>query len=113
MSISSHRCARHPYPVADAGGRYIYYHRVRLFMTGWKDARLPDAGVYYEGVDQHFSLYGETGAQSTLIPALDACLGITSSAGAEGGSLVPYLLEVRAIISARPFAMRQSHCSRC
>ncbi|MGW2251701.1 hypothetical protein ACWCXH_16085 [Kitasatospora sp. NPDC001660] len=59
---------------------YIYYHRVRRFLFGWKDnPALPD-GLVYQGVaafagrPQRFS--GETGAQSSVVPFLDAVLGI-------------------------------------
>jgi indoleamine 2,3-dioxygenase len=59
---------------------YIYYNRVRPYIHGWKDTpALPD-GIIYEGVHayagrpQHFR--GETGAQSSIVPSLDAALGI-------------------------------------
>jgi indoleamine 2,3-dioxygenase len=59
---------------------YIYYHRVRPYIHGWKDhPSFPD-GLLYEGVEafkgkpQFFR--GETGAQSSIIPALDAVLGV-------------------------------------
>ena len=59
---------------------YIYYHRVRPFMFGWKDnPSMPD-GLIYEGVTafggQPQQFRGETGAQSGVIPAIDAALGI-------------------------------------
>ena len=59
---------------------YIYYHRVRPYIQGWKDnPSLPD-GILYEGADeyrcQRQKFRGETGAQSSLIPSLDAFLGI-------------------------------------
>ncbi|MEN2993052.1 MAG: hypothetical protein ABDH91_05820 [Bacteroidia bacterium] len=59
---------------------YIYYHRVRPYIHGWKDnPSLPNGVIYegvaaYEGQPQRFR--GETGAQSSIIPALDAALGI-------------------------------------
>lgn len=59
---------------------HIYYHRVRKFLFGWKNnPALPD-GLVYEGVaeyggrPQQFS--GETGAQSAIVPFLDAVLGL-------------------------------------
>jgi indoleamine 2,3-dioxygenase len=59
---------------------YIYYHRVRPFIFGWEaNPALPD-GIFYEGVaafngrGQKFR--GETGAQSSIIPSLDAVLGL-------------------------------------
>ncbi|MDP3963429.1 MAG: hypothetical protein Q8Q39_02945 [bacterium] len=59
---------------------YIYYHRVRPFIHGWKNnPGLPD-GVIYEGVDEFGGkpqqFYGETGAQSSVVPTLYALLGI-------------------------------------
>ena len=54
---------------------YIYYHRVRPFIHGWQQHP-----VTYDGVPElnHTpqSYYGETGAQSTIVPSLDAALGI-------------------------------------
>jgi indoleamine 2,3-dioxygenase len=51
---------------------YIFYHRVRPYLASW-----PEPGVIYEGVDEtprRFS--GGSAAQSSLIQALDAGLGI-------------------------------------
>jgi indoleamine 2,3-dioxygenase len=54
---------------------YIYYQRVRPFIHGWDLHSLVYEGVSeYAGVPQKF--HGETGAQSTIIPCLDAALGI-------------------------------------
>ncbi|HEX4154623.1 MAG TPA: hypothetical protein VHY48_03325 [Acidobacteriaceae bacterium] len=60
---------------------YIYYHRVRPYIHGWKNhPDLPD-GLIYEGVTvyggQPQQFRGETGAQSSIVPALDAMLGVT------------------------------------
>jgi indoleamine 2,3-dioxygenase len=59
---------------------YIYYHRVRPYIHGWKDHPLFPDGLIYEGVETYGGkpqyLRGETGAQSSIIPALDAALGI-------------------------------------
>ena len=59
---------------------YIYYNRVRPYIHGWKNQpALPD-GLIYEGVaayaGQPQQFRGETGAQSSIVPALDAALGI-------------------------------------
>lgn len=59
---------------------YIYYNRVRPYIHGWKDnPALPD-GLIYQGVteyaEQPVKFKGETGAQSTIIPAMDAVLGV-------------------------------------
>jgi indoleamine 2,3-dioxygenase len=74
---------------------YIYYHRVRPYIHGWKNhPALPD-GVLYEGVDayeaQPQKFRGETGAQSSIIPCLDAALGIVH----EEDALHRYLTEMR------------------
>ena len=54
---------------------YIYYHRVRPFIHGWQLHPVVYSGVpEYAGVPQSF--HGETGAQSSIIPCLDAALGI-------------------------------------
>jgi indoleamine 2,3-dioxygenase len=74
---------------------YIYYHRVRPYIHGWKNhPALPD-GVIYEGVDAYCAVpqqfRGETGAQSSIIPSLDAALGIAH----KDDPLRPYLMEMR------------------
>jgi indoleamine 2,3-dioxygenase len=55
---------------------YIFFHRVRPFIHGWD--RRP---IIYEGVEEYQGqpqiFRGETGAQSSIIPMLDALLGIT------------------------------------
>ncbi len=59
---------------------YIYFHRVRPYIHGWKDNPALPQGLIYEGVTetrgrpQQFR--GETGAQSTIVPLLDALLGV-------------------------------------
>ena len=59
---------------------YVYYRRVRPFIHGWKDHPALPVGLLYEGVHafegepQQFR--GETGAQSSIVPTLDALLGV-------------------------------------
>lgn len=59
---------------------YIYYHRVRPYIHGWKNNPSLPKGLIYEGVaafnNQPQQFKGETGAQSTIIPSFDAALGI-------------------------------------
>jgi indoleamine 2,3-dioxygenase len=59
---------------------YIYYNRVRPYIHGWEDNPVLPHGLIYEGVTAFAgkpqSFRGETGAQSSIIPALDAALGI-------------------------------------
>jgi indoleamine 2,3-dioxygenase len=74
---------------------YIYYHRVRPYIHGWKNhPDLPD-GLIYEGVASYGGrpqqFRGETGAQSSIVPALDAMLGVTHQQDA----LSLYLEEMR------------------
>jgi len=74
---------------------YIYYHRVRPYIHGWKNhPDLPDGLIYegvaeYEGRPQTFR--GETGAQSAIVPSLDAVLGVYH----EADDLKAYLIEMR------------------
>jgi indoleamine 2,3-dioxygenase len=74
---------------------YIYFHRVRPYIFGWRNnPSLPDGVVYegvseYNGVGQKFR--GETGAQSAIIPAMDGVLGIEH----ERDELREYLMEMR------------------
>jgi indoleamine 2,3-dioxygenase len=62
---------------------YIFYHRVRRWLAGW-----PAPGVVYEGVrDEPLVLYGGSAAQSSLLQALDAGLGIHHQAPEAAGFL--------------------------
>jgi indoleamine 2,3-dioxygenase len=100
---------------------FIYYHRVRPYIHGWKNHPDLPEGVIYEGVEAYGGrpqqFRGETGAQSSIVPALDAMLGV----GHKEDMLSTYLQEMRnymppahrAFLSAlekrasvRPFAQR-------
>lgn len=74
---------------------YIYYHRVRPYIHGWKNNPALPNGVIYEGVAAYGGkpqfFRGETGAQSAIIPSLDALLGIQH----EDDPLKTYLMEMR------------------
>jgi len=66
---------------------YIFYHRVRPYLSGW-----PEPGVIYEGVsDAPRRCAGGSAAQSPLIQALDAGLGIKH----RGSETSPFLMEMR------------------
>jgi indoleamine 2,3-dioxygenase len=58
----------------------VYYRRVRPWIHGWRDQSALPEGVVYEGVTRFVGrpqrLRGETGAQSAIVPALDAALGV-------------------------------------
>lgn len=73
---------------------YIYFHRVRPYIHGWKNNPALPAGLVYEGVEQYGGrgqfFRGETGAQSSIIPCLDALLGIQHA----DDPLRAYLLEM-------------------
>ena len=57
---------------------FIFYHRVRPFLSGWKQNPTLSEGVLYEGVSPtRMQFYGGSAAQSALIPFLDISLGIS------------------------------------
>ena len=74
---------------------YVYYRRVRPYIHGWKDHPLLPEGVVYEGVTalggRPQRLRGETGAQSGIVPTIDAALGVEHA----GDPLRAYLAEMR------------------
>jgi indoleamine 2,3-dioxygenase len=74
---------------------YVYFHRVRPFIHGWKNHPALPEGVAYEGAAELSGpqrLRGETGAQSAIVPVLDALLGV----GHAPDPLRAYLDEMRA-----------------
>ena len=74
---------------------FIYYNRVRPYIFGWKNNPATPNGVIHEGVEEYGGtpqlFRGETGAQSSIVPALDALLGVTHS----NDPLKEYLDEMR------------------
>src|SRR5688572_7742386 len=74
---------------------YIYFNRVRPYIHGWKNHPALPVGLVYDGVvefggkPQQFR--GETGAQSSIVPALDALLGVAHA----DDPLRSYLMEMR------------------
>lgn len=87
---------------------YIYFHRVRPYIFGWRNnPSLPD-GVVYEGVDEYKGVgqkfRGETGAQSAIIPAMDGVLGIEH----ERDELREYLMEMRTYMPPKHVAFIQA-----
>lgn len=74
---------------------FIYFHRVRPYIHGWKNNPSLPNGLIYEGVLEYGGkgqiLRGETGAQSSIIPSLDAFLGV----GHQEDILKTYLMEMR------------------
>ncbi|WP_298195174.1 indoleamine 2,3-dioxygenase [Novosphingobium sp.] len=63
---------------------YIYFRRVRPYIHGWKDNPALGAGVVYEGVKRLGGLpqayRGQTGSQSSIVPSMDALLGVGHAA---------------------------------
>ena len=72
---------------------YIYYHRVRPYIFGWKNNPSLPEGLVYEGCfdDKPQLFRGETGAQSSIVPALDALLSVVH----EKDELREYLDEMK------------------
>jgi indoleamine 2,3-dioxygenase len=74
---------------------YIYFNRVRPYIHGWANHPSLPAGMIYEGVAEYCgkpqSFRGETGAQSSIVPSLDAALEIAH----EKDMLHTYLMEMR------------------
>ena len=80
---------------------YVYYTRVRPYIHGWKNSpSLPD-GLIYDQVEAYAQrpqqFRGETGAQSTIVPCLDAGLGIHHAPD----PLTVYLQEMREYMPPR------------
>ena len=72
---------------------YIYYHRVRPYIFGWKNnPDLPEGLIYEDCFDNQPQLFrGETGAQSSIVPTLDALFNVVH----ERDELREYLDEMR------------------
>jgi indoleamine 2,3-dioxygenase len=74
---------------------YVYYNRVRPYIHGWKNSPSLPNGLIYEGVKSYAGqpqqFRGETGAQSSIVPCLDAGLGIAHAPD----PLTLYLQEMR------------------
>ena len=63
---------------------YIYFERVRPYIHGWADNPALPNGVIYKGVERYGSagqaFRGQTGSQSSIVPSMDALLGIGHAA---------------------------------
>jgi indoleamine 2,3-dioxygenase len=74
---------------------YIYFHRVRPYIHGWKNNPALPQGLVYEGVEEYNQkpqqFRGETGAQSSILPTMDALFNISH----ERDPLWQYLMEMR------------------
>lgn len=63
---------------------YIYFERVRPYIHGWRDNPALPNGVIYEGVERFGSeaqaYRGQTGSQSSIVPSMDALMGVGHAA---------------------------------
>ena len=86
---------------------YVYYNRVRPYIHGWKNSPSLPKGLAYEGVESYAGqpqqFRGETGAQSSIVPCLDAGLGIAHAPD----PLTLYLQEMRDYMPPRHRAFLQ------
>lgn len=60
---------------------YVYFHRVRPYIHGWaNNPALAEGGLIYEGIERFDgkpqALRGQTGSQSSIVPAMDALFQI-------------------------------------
>jgi indoleamine 2,3-dioxygenase len=87
---------------------YVYYNRVRPYIHAWKNSPTLPNGLVYEDVEayagQPQQFRGETGAQSSIIPCLDAGLGIAHAPD----PLTVYLQEMRDYMPPRHRAFLQA-----
>ena len=63
---------------------YVYFERVRPYIHGWKDNPATPNGIIYEGVDRYGTegqaFRGQTGSQSSIVPAMDALMNVGHAA---------------------------------
>ena len=76
---------------------FIFYHRVRPFLSGWKDNPTLPNGVIYENCygNERQSFVGASAAQSPLIPFFDIALGISHAANPKSASSSAFLRQMR------------------
>ncbi len=59
---------------------YMYYHRVRPYIHGWKGNPALPEGLIYDGVEKYAGkpqpFCGQTGSQSSIVPTMDALMQI-------------------------------------
>lgn len=63
---------------------YIYFHRVRPYIHGWaNNPALEGGGLVYQGMDRYHgkpqAFRGQTGSQSSIVPAMDALFQVGHS----------------------------------
>ena len=57
---------------------YVYFNRVRPWIHGWANNPALGGGLVYEGLydGKPQALRGQTGSQSSIVPAMDALFGV-------------------------------------
>lgn len=59
----------------------FYFTRIRPYLNGWKDNPEIPQGMIYEGVDRYaeqpIAMRGQTGSQSSIVPAMDALFRVS------------------------------------
>ncbi len=92
---------------------FIFYHRVRPFLSGWKDNPTLPSGVIYENCygDERQFFVGASAAQSPLIPFLDICLGISHASNPKSKSSSEFLRNMRNYM-VRPHREFLIHCEK-
>ena len=62
---------------------YVYFHRVRPYIHGWANNPALGGGLVYEGIekfgDKPQAFRGQTGSQSSIVPAMDALFQVSHS----------------------------------
>ena len=62
---------------------YVYFHRVRPYIHGWANNPALDGGLIYEGIERFGgkpqAFRGQTGSQSSIVPAMDALFQVGHS----------------------------------
>jgi indoleamine 2,3-dioxygenase len=62
---------------------YVYFNRVRPWIHGWANNPALDGGLIYDGVAKFEgkpqAFRGQTGSQSSIVPAMDALFGVRHS----------------------------------
>jgi indoleamine 2,3-dioxygenase len=103
---------------------YIYFRRVRPYIHGWKDNPALGEGVVYQGVERFGgrpqAFRGQTGSQSSIVPCMDALLGVGHAADPLRAYLDElhiyrplghrrFIDDVRASSNLRPFVKQTGH----
>jgi len=102
---------------------YVYFERVRPYIHGWRDNPALPNGIIYEGTrfgNDAQAFRGQTGSQSSIVPAMDALLGIGHAADPLKAYLDQlhiyrptdhrrFIDDVRAQSRLRPFVEKAAH----